>query len=163
MMQINRKIIFPIEPGRPLAAQIEQGLLRLIETGAIGPDTPLPTVRALAAQLGVNFNTVARAYRSLDDRGVIVTRQGRGTYIRAKDTGISVQQADAEQLGEILLQFRRRLENAGFSSQQIQDAFSHAAQAQLAAMPALPDATAPAGQTLFISRRMKRSKRNQNL
>jgi GntR family transcriptional regulator len=38
-------------------------------------------VRALALELRVNFNTVARAYRLLDEAGIISTQQGRGTYI----------------------------------------------------------------------------------
>jgi GntR family transcriptional regulator len=45
------------------------------------PGDRLPTVRGLAAQLGVNFNTVARAYRLLAAAGVLSTQQGRGTYI----------------------------------------------------------------------------------
>lgn len=41
----------------------------------------MPTVRALAQELRVNFNTIARAYRLLDEAGIISTQQGRGTYI----------------------------------------------------------------------------------
>ncbi len=51
----------------------------------LGGDLPageqLPTVRALAQELRINFNTVARAYRLLDKAGIISTQQGRGTYI----------------------------------------------------------------------------------
>jgi GntR family transcriptional regulator len=45
------------------------------------PGDQLPTVRQLASELRVNFNTVARAYRMLDEAGLISTQQGRGTYI----------------------------------------------------------------------------------
>ena len=45
------------------------------------PGDQLPTVRALAEELRVNFNTVARAYRILDEARIISTQQGRGTYI----------------------------------------------------------------------------------
>jgi GntR family transcriptional regulator len=45
------------------------------------PGNQLPTVRALASELRVNFNTVARAYRMLDEARIISTQQGRGTYI----------------------------------------------------------------------------------
>ena len=41
----------------------------------------LPTVRQLATELRVNFNTVARAYRHLDEAGLISTQHGRGTYV----------------------------------------------------------------------------------
>ena len=49
--------------------------------GILKPGDQLPTVRALAEELRVNFNTVARAYRILDEARIISTQQGRGTYI----------------------------------------------------------------------------------
>jgi GntR family transcriptional regulator len=49
--------------------------------GSLKPGDQLPTVRALAEDLRVNFNTVARAYRILDEARIISTQQGRGTYI----------------------------------------------------------------------------------
>jgi len=51
--------------------------------GELKPGSQLPTVRSLARSLKVNFNTVARAYRLLDEAGVISTQHGRGTYILA--------------------------------------------------------------------------------
>ncbi len=45
------------------------------------PGDQLPTVRQLATDLRVNFNTVARAYRMLDEAGLISTQHGRGTYV----------------------------------------------------------------------------------
>ncbi|HEX9388709.1 MAG TPA: GntR family transcriptional regulator, partial [Anaerolineales bacterium] len=49
--------------------------------GILRPGDQLPTVRALAEELRVNFNTVARAYRILDEARIISTQQGRGTFI----------------------------------------------------------------------------------
>jgi GntR family transcriptional regulator len=49
--------------------------------GVLKPGDQLPTVRALAEELRINFNTVARAYRILDEARIISTQQGRGTYI----------------------------------------------------------------------------------
>jgi GntR family transcriptional regulator len=54
---------------------------RQVVGGTLKPGDQLPTVRALAQELRVNFNTVARSYRLLDEAGVISTQQGRGTYI----------------------------------------------------------------------------------
>ncbi|MCI0520619.1 MAG: GntR family transcriptional regulator [Chloroflexi bacterium] len=62
----------------------------LAATGALKPDDQLPTVRQLAADLRVNFNTVARAYRLLDEAGLISTQQGRGTYILGEQSGSAV-------------------------------------------------------------------------
>jgi GntR family transcriptional regulator len=51
-----------------------------IASGILNPGAQLPTVRALAEELRVNFNTVARAYRILDEARIISTQQGRGTF-----------------------------------------------------------------------------------
>jgi GntR family transcriptional regulator len=65
----------------PIYVQIVDRVEHLIATGALKPGDQLPTVRQLAAELRVNFNTIARAYRILDESGVISTQQGRGTYV----------------------------------------------------------------------------------
>jgi len=54
---------------------------QLVASGKLNPGDQLPTVRQLASELRVNFNTIARAYRMLDEAGLISTQQGRGTYI----------------------------------------------------------------------------------
>ncbi|MGD8553648.1 MAG: GntR family transcriptional regulator [Anaerolineales bacterium] len=65
----------------PIYVQIVERVEHLIATGVIEPGDQLPTVRQLAAELRVNFNTIARAYRILDENGVISTQQGRGTFV----------------------------------------------------------------------------------
>jgi GntR family transcriptional regulator len=65
----------------PIYAQIVEAVKHQIALGRLKPGDQLPTVRELATDLRVNFNTVARAYRLLDEDGVISTQQGRGTYI----------------------------------------------------------------------------------
>ena len=67
--------------GEPIYAQIVDQLERQIVSGELKPGDQLPTVREMADQLEVNFNTVARAYRILDETGTISTQQGRGTYV----------------------------------------------------------------------------------
>jgi GntR family transcriptional regulator len=65
----------------PIYVQIVERVGHLIATGVLKPGDQLPTVRQMAAELRVNFNTIARAYRMLDESGVISTQQGRGTYV----------------------------------------------------------------------------------
>jgi GntR family transcriptional regulator len=65
----------------PIYVQIVERIKHLVATEALKPGDQLPTVRQLAADLRVNFNTIARAYRILDEVGVISTQQGRGTYV----------------------------------------------------------------------------------
>lgn len=67
--------------GVPIYLQVVERIKERIVDGRLKPGDQLPTVRALAQELRINFNTVARAYRILDEAGVISTQQGRGTYI----------------------------------------------------------------------------------
>lgn len=67
--------------GTPIYTQIVEQVKQKVISGELKPGDQLPTVRALALELRVNFNTVARAYRLLDESGIISTQQGRGTYI----------------------------------------------------------------------------------
>lgn len=64
----------------PIYLQIISQVKHAVATGELKPDDQLPTVRQLAADLRVNFNTVARAYRLLDEEHIISTQHGRGTY-----------------------------------------------------------------------------------
>lgn len=79
----NQKLILQIDfrSGLPIYTQIVNQVQSQIATGILKPGDQLPTVRALAEELRVNFNTVARAYRILDEARIISTQQGRGTYI----------------------------------------------------------------------------------
>ncbi len=65
---------------RPIYEQIEDGLRKLIVTGALGADEKLPSVRALAAQLAINPNTIQRAYNELEGEGYIYSVPGKGSF-----------------------------------------------------------------------------------
>ena len=82
----NKKLILQIDfrSGLPIYTQIVNQVQSQIASSIIKPGDQLPTVRALAEELRVNFNTVARAYRILDEARIISTQQGRGTYITEK-------------------------------------------------------------------------------
>jgi len=67
------------------AAQIIEQVRQRIANGELQPGDQLPTVRQLASDLRVNFNTIARAYRMLDEAGLISTQRGRGTYVLSVD------------------------------------------------------------------------------
>ena len=70
--------------GLPAYLQIVRRLERHATSGRLRPGDQLPTVRGLADQLGLNFNTVARAYRLLQQAGVVSAQRGRGTYVIEK-------------------------------------------------------------------------------
>ncbi len=67
--------------GMPIYLQVVERIKERLASGQLKPGDQLPTVRSLAMDLRVNFNTIARAYRILDEAGIISTQQGRGTYI----------------------------------------------------------------------------------
>ena len=76
-------MLFHVNPssGVPLYAQIEAQVKNAIAAGALKQDQPLPSVRKLAAELGINPTTAARAYQNLERDGVITTIPGGGTYV----------------------------------------------------------------------------------
>lgn len=65
----------------PPYEQIREQLARAIENGTLLPSAKLPTVRQLAADLGVAVNTVARSYRELESAGLIETRGRNGSFV----------------------------------------------------------------------------------
>lgn len=67
--------------GVPFYRQIQDQILAAVATKGLAPGDRLPTVRALAVELSINPNTVARAYRDLEIRGVLTTQQGSGSFI----------------------------------------------------------------------------------
>jgi GntR family transcriptional regulator len=76
-------MLFHVNPssGVPIHAQIETQVKNAIAAGGLKPEQALPSVRKLAAELGINPNTAARAYQNLERDGVIATVPGGGTYV----------------------------------------------------------------------------------
>ena len=69
----------------PIYQQLKDKILRLIMAGAIGAGDPLPSVRVLARELGINPNTVAKAYQDLEKSGLIYSVAGKGSFISGSD------------------------------------------------------------------------------
>ena len=67
----------------PVYEQVADQVRRLVASGELEPGTALPSVRQLAGDLGVNLNTVARAYRLLQDEGFLVIRDRAGVVVAA--------------------------------------------------------------------------------
>ncbi len=82
--------------GVPFYRQIEDQLAGLIRSGQLPPHTRLPSYRELAPQLLVSLITVRRVYADLEAAGLIVCRQGQGTFVAAEIETVSRKQALAE-------------------------------------------------------------------
>ena len=98
-MTPKRLLIAPISAAAgPLYQQIVDGVKREISEERLPPGTALPSFRALAEDLLVSVITVKRAYLELEHAGVIVTRQGRGTFVAENvNIGTSLKEEELEE------------------------------------------------------------------
>ena len=75
----------------PLWVQLKNRLAYLIASGYYEPGEQLPTVRALAADISINYNTVNKAYLALKSEGYIESTRGRGAFVRDLDQEVDVE------------------------------------------------------------------------
>jgi DNA-binding transcriptional regulator YhcF (GntR family) len=85
MSKIAQSNPFVLDPSSdvPLGVQLSWRLRALIFTGQLNPGERLPSLRRVAGWAGVNVNTVRSVYESLEEQGLIVSQQGRGTFVAA--------------------------------------------------------------------------------
>ncbi len=116
-------ISIEFESGIPLYEQIAHQILAVINSGKLVPGDQLPTTRQLAVQLGVNFNTVARAYRVLDQRSIISTQPGRGTFILEHNNPLRAKRRSPDIIEDLTRFYLRKAAYLGFEPEEIQDCF----------------------------------------
>src|ERR1041384_8057684 len=107
-----------LESGVPVYRQIIDQVLGGIAAGALAGGDQLPTVRQVAVDLAINPNTVVRAYRELEIRGILETQQGTGTFISEK----KVKRDDVErqrQLNQLVSEFVGRAGAGGFTVKEL--------------------------------------------
>ena len=92
---------------RPIYEQIRDELRKLIVSGAIAADEKLPSVRALAAQLAINPNTIQRAYNQLESEGYVYSIPGKGSFAAVLDDAVAARKKELlEQVGGLLRELR---------------------------------------------------------
>jgi DNA-binding transcriptional regulator YhcF (GntR family) len=101
----------------PVYQQVAEQVRRLVASGALGPGTALPSVRRLAGDLGVNLNTIARAYRLLEGEGFLVIHDRAGVTVAAPAKEIE-HSARAKLLDEMRATLAR-LRQAGMTSEEL--------------------------------------------
>lgn len=74
-------IVIDYQNRKPIYEQVVERFQRLILTGAMEPDTQMPSVRALATELAINPNTIQKAYTILEQKGFIYPVKGRGNFV----------------------------------------------------------------------------------
>ena len=118
----NRSFEFRLDSqsGVPVYRQIIDQVLGGIAGGSLTAGHQLPTVRQVAVDLSINPNTVVRAYRELEIRGVLETQQGTGTFISQQ----KVKHDEVErrrQLTQLVSEFVSRAGAAGFTIEELQE------------------------------------------
>lgn len=106
----------------PLYHQLERAIRFSIATGKLAVGDQLPTVRQLAVDLRINANTVAKVYAELERLGIVETRRGVGTFVRARHFEAAREQDRERELREIEDQFLSQATHLGFSAK---DAIEH--------------------------------------
>ena len=101
--------------GVPIYRQIMSQVTAAIASGALARGDQLPTVRQASVDLAVNPNTVVRAYRELEIRGVLETQQGTGTFI-AQQQSKPDEAERRRQLSQMLGEFVSRVTSCGFTT-----------------------------------------------
>ena len=117
--RLSETIQIDLRSDLPIYLQLIEQIKQQIADGTLKPGDQLPTVRSLAEELRVNFNTVARSYRVLDEAGVISTQQGRGTYITEKPPPEISDRLRRESLTVLAGRYVREARRLGFSNEEI--------------------------------------------
>jgi GntR family transcriptional regulator len=120
LKQKDLPIQLDFRSGQPLTVQIVEQVRQMVARGELHQGDQLPTVRQLATELRINFNTVARAYRILDELRLISTQRGRGTYIWEEPSEETVNALREEQLDLLAKQFVQGALDLGFQPDQVQ-------------------------------------------
>jgi GntR family transcriptional regulator len=118
-------IIVQTNAPEPVYEQIVRQIHEAVKSGRLKPGTPLPTVRQLAGDLVINRNTIARAYRILEEQGVILTAGRKGTFIR-QDAAREVAKAKTTRAERVMRRVVKTLVGEGLSRKEITDIFTSA-------------------------------------
>ena len=120
VLQKHKAFPFSLDPrsGVPVYRQIIDQVTGGIAAGALAPGDQLPTVRQLAVDLSINPNTVIRAYRELEIRGVLETEQGTGTFISNQKVRLDEDERQRS-LNQLIGDFMARAGSAGFTAEEL--------------------------------------------
>jgi len=114
MMSFNIKAEHPM----PLHHQLERAIRFGIATGKLTIGDQLPTVRSLAVDLKINANTVAKVYAELERTGILETRRGVGTFVKARHFEAAKDRDRELELREVEDHFLAEAAHLGFSAKE---------------------------------------------
>lgn len=102
----------------PLYHQLDRAIRFAIATGKLAVGDQLPTVRQLAVELRINANTVAKVYAGLERSGILETRRGIGTFVKARHFEAARNRDRERELRELEDHFLARAAHLGYSANQ---------------------------------------------
>lgn len=114
------KFILDFKTGMPFYRQIIDQIRFGIASGNLSVGEQLPTVRALAVELKVNLNTVAKAYKELEIQNILETQQGTGTFISSSESKL-VESEREQKLQSIIRDFTTITYSYGFTIEELID------------------------------------------
>lgn len=104
--------------GMPIYIQFVEQIHLLIHQGKLRPGRLMPTVRSLAIDLGVNVNTVTRAYHDLQNEGVLRLERGVGTFV-TDNPGTMARKSEMKKIEQRIIEIIRIAKDSGISNREI--------------------------------------------
>ncbi len=124
-------ITIDLESAVPIVEQLHAGIREAIARGELRPGDPLPTVRQLADDLGINLNTVARAYRLLEGDGLVTSIRGRGSVVRsAREAPAIAERSLQQRIGQTIRALVADARLAGLERDEFEALFLEQARSQ---------------------------------
>ena len=121
MSDIAGRVHVDFRSDEPIYLQIARQIEEMVGNGTLVVGTQLPTVREMATELSINFNTVARAYRLLDESRIISTQRGRGTYIWEKPSEESRHVMKEAALENLLTDMINEIKRRGYTRDEVME------------------------------------------
>jgi GntR family transcriptional regulator len=121
---------FRLDPhsGVPVYRQLIDQVLAAVATGTLHTADQLPTVRGVAVDLAINPNTVSRAYREMELRGILDTQQGTGTFVAENPASTRTEAERQRQLTQLVTEFVARAGSTGFTVTELIEALNQLSQ-----------------------------------
>lgn len=91
----------------PIFEQLKKQILEFITIGILSPNDKLPSVRSLASQIGVNPNTVSKAYQELEAQGFIYSEKGKGCFISDNESEKLIKQDKLQEFEEVVKEMKQ--------------------------------------------------------
>ena len=117
------RTMFPVDSAdpTPLYAQLDRSIRAAIASGRLRAGDKLPTVRQLAVELRINANTVAKVYAELERLGIVETRRGVGTFVKARHFEAARDKDRERELRELEDHFLGKAAQLGFPAKEAAD------------------------------------------